>query len=121
MMQDLINYFSNLWTNFWSTLKGLISQAYNWVYDLVSTVLNFIIDLVRDSALWVWDSMLSVVDFIMTLLSIPEGLQTFTLQGLFDGLGGELMGLFGYLGFPLAVGMLSSAFMVRLVRDLVRR
>lgn len=120
-MQDLIDYITNLWFSFWSTLKSLITEAYNWIYDLVSTVVNFFVDLLRDSALWVWDGMLSVVDFIMTLIVIPEALQTFTLQGLFDGVGGELIGLFGYIGVPMAITMISAAFMVRLVRDIVRR
>lgn len=99
---------------------SFLESAFKWSIVLsVAGLLGFT-DVGKEICLWAFDGILSVFDYIITLVPVPDELKQFNLQSLFSSLPGQILGLMGYVGIPEVTVIISSAFVVRLTRDILR-
>lgn len=84
-------------------LGGFLGAAFAWLLAEFTTVGHNV-------ALWVWDQLLSVVDFAVSL--VPAG--TLTTLPSISTLPADILGVFGYIGGWEAMGIISTALILRI-------
>lgn len=103
------------------TVAGdLLKSATKWGFVLSLAGLLGFTDAGKEILLWALKQALIISDYCLSLIVLPDTLKTLSLQSLFNSLPGQLLGLLGYIGIPEALSILTAAFTVRLMRDLLR-
>jgi len=93
---------------FLTDIKNLLYILFGWWWDWLHTFV-----------LYTWDSLLAVVDVALSTIPIPQALQNWTFQNVFNGLPADLLFVLGYIGIPEVLAILSGAFLLRLMLRLI--
>lgn len=124
-----------MWAPIFALLRGLLTRFSPWLITVGGNFLKsatkwgFALSIAgvlgftkagKEVLLWGFKQILVILDYILSLIVLPDTLKTLSLQGLFDSLPGQLLGLLGYIGIPEALAIISAALTVRLLRDLLR-
>lgn len=102
VMEDIINFFTDLWDTFIELVKAFILAILDALYDFLT---------------WVLKQLLEVVLYIISLIPIPDGL----LDGLalWDMLPEGLTYFLDLTGFFEGLAILGTCFVVRMTRKLL--
>lgn len=91
-----------------------MSGLFQWLYDAIAGLFQWIIGQVvtvlENFGLWVFDGLLAIADWAVA--SIPSG--NLTTLPTISGLPADIVGLFGYVGGFTALGILASAYILRI-------
>lgn len=99
-------------------IGGWINYLLEKIKNIITVVFEDVVEMFKDIAFWVWDGVLDVTDFFIGVISaqFPD---LGSAPSWWSSLGGDLTGLLGYLQFDVALGLIISALLIRLVLNFI--
>lgn len=112
--------FTRLWPFLTSLLGAGLTSFAKWGLLLsVAGLLGFT-KVGKEVLLWAFDQLLTVFGYILGLIILPAALTNWTMQSAFSGISSNFAMVVGYVGFSQALVLITAAYGVRLLRDILK-
>lgn len=112
--------FVRLWPFLTSLLGASVVSLAKWGLLLsVAGLLGFT-KVGKEVLLWAFDQLLTVFGYILGLIILPAALTNWTMQSAFSGISSNFAMVVGYVGFSQALALITAAYGVRLLRDILK-
>ena len=93
----------------------MLSQFTEWLLGIITKVFVAHWDILNDISVFVFTALLVAMGEVFAAIPVPDFVTT-GMQGLFGGVGGDIIWILGSAGLPQALAIYGSGFTFRLVR-----
>lgn len=112
--------FTRLWPFLIALLTSGVKSGAKWGLALSVAGLLGYTDSGKEVLLWAFDQLLTVFGYILGLIILPAALTNWTMQSAFLGISSNFAMVIGYVGFSQALVLITAAYGVRLLRDILK-